>query len=129
MSNERLSRVVAALRVLRGAHPTLTALHLELLLMVAQGIDRRPDLIATCGAGDGSVRRALRTLTGRGYLEKGHICQSGVRLLRTTKHPHLPGVQFHLTEEAAALLRDTDLANPITPTSTHASTEETTPNP
>lgn len=104
------TRLVAAMAALRRQHPTLTALHLELVIRVALGQDTRTLLIAETGAPDPTIRRSLRVLTGQGYIDsRGQVAQSGVALLRREDHPHRQGFRYVLTSDALMALEQAGL--------------------
>ncbi len=107
------SSVVDLLRFLRKQHPTLSLLGVEMLLLIAQGVDTRNELEAATGATGGSIRKAVRILSGQGYRDQGHIVLSRLRLVRKLQNPHSRGELLALTGEAVDLLSDVGVCSAV----------------
>lgn len=93
-------------RVCHAAGGDMTLQSVEVLLLVAGGVDRAADLMAATGRTDRSdITRALQFLEGRSVARHRRV--SPLVLVERRKHPHRAGHQFRLTEEGIALLRPT----------------------
>jgi len=110
---------VDLLKRLRQKHPTLSLLGVEMLLLIAQGVDTRNQLEAATGATGGSIRKAVRVLSGQGYKDQGHIVLSRLRVIRSMQNPHERGERLSLTEEGVDLLKGAGIYSPVASSARH----------
>jgi len=88
-----------------GGHG-LRVLELEILLLIAGGVDAVGAINAATGSSRVHVSRSLRFLSGRdtsGSNQRGGIRSSPFRLIEHRKHPHRRGFQYRLTDEGEAI--------------------------
>jgi len=88
-----------------GGHG-LRVLELEILLLIAGGVDAVGAINAATGSSRAHIARSLRFLSGRdssGSPQGGGIRSSPFRLIEHRKHPHRRGFQYRLTDEGEAI--------------------------
>jgi len=88
-----------------GGHG-LRVLEVEILLLIAGGVDAVGAINAATGSSRVHVSRSLRFLSGRdsdGTSQQGGIRSSPFRLIEYRKHPHRRGFQYRLTNEGRSI--------------------------
>lgn len=88
-----------------GGHG-LRVLELEILLLIAGGVDAVGAINSATGSSRAHTARSLRFLSGRdssGSPQGGGIRSSPFRLIEHRKHPHRRGHQYRLSSEGIAL--------------------------
>jgi hypothetical protein len=89
-----------------GGHG-LRVLEVEILLLIAGGVDAVGEIVAATGSSRAHSRRSLAFLSGRdssGSPLGGGIRSSPFRLIEHRKHPHRRGFQYRLSKEGLALM-------------------------
>ena len=84
----------------------LTIQDLQLLALIGQGVDNRPELVKASGIAERTVFRRVDIFRGVPRYVDGKLTGSSVPLVLSRKHPHQQGMQFFLTAEAEQLLAD-----------------------
>ena len=84
----------------------LTIQDLQLLALIGQGVDNRPELVKASGFAERTVFRRVDIFRGVPRYVDGKLTSSSVPLVLSRKHPHQQGQQFFLTAEAEQLLAD-----------------------
>jgi DNA-binding MarR family transcriptional regulator len=81
------------------------ALHcMEAFLLIAEGIDNSPALVAAMNCAPSQANRIVSKLTGRGRYVKGdHWVPSTFALVERRRHPHERGYQLLLTADGERL--------------------------
>ena len=82
----------------------LTIQDLQLLALIGQGVDNRPELVKASGIAERTVFRRVDIFRGVPRYVDGKLTGSSVPLVLSRKHPHQQGMQFFLTTEAEQLL-------------------------
>jgi hypothetical protein len=82
----------------------LTIQDLQLLALIGQGVDNRPELVKASGVAERTVFRRVDIFRGVPRYVDGKLTGSSVPLVLSRKHPHQQGMQFFLTAEAEQLL-------------------------
>jgi len=103
-----VARILAALR--QGCHAaggSMTLPAVEVLLLVAGGVDCSADLIKATSRDPSQITRDLGYLEGRSVSQRAGELRtaSPFRLVERRKHPHRAGHQLRLAPEGIALLR------------------------
>lgn len=84
----------------------LTIQDLQLLALIGQGVDNRPELVKASGFAERTVFRRVDVFRGVPRYVHGKLVDVSVPLVLSRKHPHQQGQQFFLTAEAEQLLAD-----------------------
>lgn len=87
----------------------LTIQDLQLLALIGEGIDNRPELVEVSGMAERTVFRRVAMFRGVPRWENGRLSEACVPLVLSRKHPHQQGMQFFLTTEGEELLRSVRL--------------------
>lgn len=82
----------------------LTIQDLQLLTLIGQGVDNRPELVQASGFAERTVFRRVDIFRGVPRYADGKLTGGSVPLVLSRKHPHQQGMQFFLTTEAEQLL-------------------------
>ena len=82
----------------------LTIQDLQLLALIGQGVDNRPELVKASGIAERTVFRRVDVFRGVPRYQDGKLSGTSVPLVLSRKHPHQQGMQFFLTTEAEQLL-------------------------
>ena len=82
----------------------LTIQDLQLLTLIGQGVDNRPELVKASGIAERTVFRRVDIFRGVPRYVDGKLTKASVPLVLSRKHPHQQGQQFFLTTEAEQLL-------------------------
>lgn len=82
----------------------LTIQDLQLLALIGQGVDNRPELVRASGIAERTVFRRVDIFRGVPRYVDGKLTGASVPLVLSRKHPHQQGMQFFLTTEAERLL-------------------------
>lgn len=82
----------------------LTIQDLQLLALIGQGVDNRPELVKASGIAERTVFRRVDIFRGVPRYVDGKLSNVSVPLVLSRKHPHQQGQQFFLTTEAEQLL-------------------------
>jgi hypothetical protein len=103
-----VARILAALR--NGCHAaggSMTLPVVEVLLLVAGGVDHSADLVSATSRDHSQITRDLQFLEGRSASQRPGKprAASPFRLVQRRKHPHRRGDQLRLAPEGIALLR------------------------
>ena len=82
----------------------LTLQDLQLLTLIGQGVDNRPELVTASGVAERTVFRRVDVFKGVPKYQEGKLSKTCVPLVLSRKHPHQQGLQFFLTTEGEQLL-------------------------
>jgi len=84
----------------------LTIQDLQLLRLIGQGIDNRPELVKASGIAERTVFRRVDMFRGLPRYQDGRVLAGCPPLVLSRKHPHQAGMQFFLSPEGEGLLRE-----------------------
>ena len=82
----------------------LTIQDLQLLSLIGQGIDNRPELVKVSGIAERTVFRRVDMFRGFPRYQDGKLLAARTTLVLSRKHPHQAGTHFLLSVEGEALL-------------------------
>jgi hypothetical protein len=98
--------VAAMIAGIRAVRPAISAGSIEVLLLVASGIDSSADLQSAMRSNRQYVNRCLSLLTGRGRVGQRAL-RSDLSLVQRRRHPHRRGFALELTQNGADLVAAT----------------------
>ena len=84
----------------------LTIRDLQLLHLIGAGIDNRRDLVEASGVPERTVFRRVDGFRGGVRYREGRVVEDCPPLVLSRKHPHQAGMQFFLSPDGVALLRE-----------------------
>ena len=83
---------------------SITHASLELLLWIAAGVDRTPELVEATGRAQTTLSKEVRLLSGVPVMVEGRLRAVRLPLVEIRKHPHARGNQVLVTEAGMALI-------------------------
>ena len=84
----------------------LTIRDLQLLHLIGAGVDSRRELVEASGVPERTVFRRVDGFLGGVRYQDGKVVEGCPPLVLSRKHPHQAGMQFFLSPDGVALLRE-----------------------
>ena len=104
--NGKPQDVAAMIGGIRAVRPGISAGAIEVLCLVASGVDNSGELEAAMDSSRQYVNRCLSLLTGRGRVGQRAL-RSDLSLVQRRRHPHRRGFALELTQNGQELISTT----------------------